>query len=67
MGLKHDARMVAAQAGVPIVPGSEGEVQTLSDALRIAEQIGYPVMVKASGGGGGMGMQVCDSELPLVP
>ncbi|KAL7419000.1 hypothetical protein Q5752_006684 [Cryptotrichosporon argae] len=66
MGLKHEARAVAIKAGVPVVPGSDGVVDNLEDARRIAAQIGYPVMVKASGGGGGMGMQVCRDEAGLI-
>ncbi|GMK58548.1 hypothetical protein CspeluHIS016_0505800 [Cutaneotrichosporon spelunceum] len=62
MGLKHEAREVAKKAGVPIVPGSEGVVDQLEDAVTIAAKIGYPVIVKASGGGGGMGMTVCRDE-----
>lgn len=59
MGLKHEARAVAIKAGVPVVPGSEGAVNTLENAAKIAGDIGYPILVKASGGGGGMGMQIC--------
>ncbi|WVQ77236.1 urea carboxylase [Cryptococcus sp. DSM 104548] len=66
MGLKHEARAVAKKAGVPIVPGSDGEVTSLQDAVQVAAGIGYPVLVKASGGGGGMGMQVCQSEQELI-
>jgi urea carboxylase len=60
MGLKHEARAVAIKAGVPVVPGTGGVVETLEDALEAAEKIGYPVMLKASAGGGGMGMTVCN-------
>lgn len=62
MGLKHEAREVAIKAGVPIVPGSDGVVEDVEEAVKIAAQIGYPVIVKASGGGGGMGMTVCRDE-----
>lgn len=62
MGLKHEARAVAIKAGVPVVPGSNGVVEELEEAVRVAGQIGYPVLIKASGGGGGMGMEVCSSE-----
>ncbi|OWZ26724.1 urea carboxylase [Cryptococcus neoformans Tu259-1] len=66
MGLKHEARAVAIKAGVPVVPGSEGAVSTLDNAVKVARDIGYPILVKASGGGGGMGMQVCKGEQDLI-
>ncbi|KIR50865.1 urea carboxylase [Cryptococcus gattii Ru294] len=66
MGLKHEARAVAIKAGVPVVPGSEGAVNTLENAVKIAGDIGYPILVKASGGGGGMGMQICRDEQDLI-
>lgn len=65
MGLKHEARAVAIKAGVPVVPGSDGVIETLDRALEVAEHIGYPVMLKASAGGGGMGMQVCRDTAEL--
>lgn len=58
MGDKAMARKIAAEAGVPIIPGSEGVVETEDDALRIAEQLGFPVILKAAAGGGGKGMRV---------
>jgi acetyl-CoA carboxylase, biotin carboxylase subunit len=58
MGDKAMARKIAAEAGVPIIPGSEGVVETEEDALRIAEQLGFPVILKAAAGGGGKGMRV---------
>jgi acetyl-CoA carboxylase biotin carboxylase subunit len=45
------------KAGVPVIPGSDGEVETVKDAMELAEKIGYPVMIKASSGGGGKGMR----------
>ncbi|GMA60145.1 acetyl-CoA carboxylase biotin carboxylase subunit [Alicyclobacillus fastidiosus] len=58
MGSKVNARMLMAQAGVPTVPGSLGAVASVEEARRVADDIGYPVMVKASSGGGGIGMQL---------
>ncbi|MDU5007575.1 MAG: biotin carboxylase N-terminal domain-containing protein, partial [Streptococcus sp.] len=55
MGDKINARKQMIKAGVPVIPGSDGEVYTADEALEIAEQIGYPVMLKASAGGGGKG------------
>ncbi|KAK5939433.1 hypothetical protein PMZ80_008737 [Knufia obscura] len=57
-GLKHRARELAIKAGVPIVPGT-GIVTDTDDASQQAEKLGYPVMVKATAGGGGMGLKVC--------
>jgi acetyl-CoA carboxylase biotin carboxylase subunit len=66
MGQKQVARTAMAEAGVPILPGSKGILQSLEEALEIADQIGYPVMLKASAGGGGRGMRVVRSaeEMP---
>lgn len=58
---KSEARRLVAQAGVPIVPGSKDLVPDLSTALAEAERIGYPVLCKAAGGGGGIGMAVANS------
>src|SRR4051794_32002192 len=58
MGSKTKARELMQNAGVPIVPGTTEPVETLEDAERIAEEIGYPVAVKAAGGGGGKGFRV---------
>lgn len=58
MGSKVAARETVKRAGAPVVPGSDGAVQTVDEALDIAEAIGYPVILKASYGGGGIGMQV---------
>lgn len=57
LGNKSKARETMQKAGVPVVPGSDGEVETVKDAVSLAEQIGYPVMIKASSGGGGKGMR----------
>jgi acetyl-CoA carboxylase, biotin carboxylase subunit len=58
MGMKQLARAAMKDAGVPILPGSEGTVKTVEEAQEIAAQIGYPVIVKAAAGGGGRGMRV---------
>jgi acetyl-CoA carboxylase biotin carboxylase subunit len=65
MGDKVTARQMMRAAGVPIVPGYEGTMETADEAVARANEIGYPVMLKASAGGGGIGMQVCcgDDEL----
>ena len=65
MGDKATARETATQAGVPVVPGSAGVVATLADAQREAGRIGYPVMVKASAGGGGKGMRMARDAASL--
>jgi acetyl-CoA carboxylase biotin carboxylase subunit len=62
MGDKAAARAAAKAAGVPIVPGSEGEVGELDHALAAARHVGFPVMLKASGGGGGRGIRVAIDE-----
>lgn len=62
MGDKATAKSIMKKAGVPVVPGSEGIVANEKDALKIASQIGYPVMVKASAGGGGKGMRIAHDE-----
>ena len=58
-GIKHVARELADKAGVPIVPGTKGLVKSEEDALQESEKLGYPVMLKATAGGGGMGLVVC--------
>lgn len=66
MGDKIRSRQTMQEAGVPVVPGSEGGVTTVEEAVRIANSIGYPVMLKASGGGGGIGMVRCENEQALA-
>lgn len=61
MGIKAEARRLMAEAGVPVVPGTEGTVSDLGEAKAIAEQIGYPVLVKASFGGGGRGIRIVEN------
>jgi acetyl-CoA carboxylase, biotin carboxylase subunit len=62
MGDKATARATAKDAGVPTVPGSEGILETDTDALKLAAQIGYPVMMKATAGGGGRGIRIVEDE-----
>lgn len=60
-GLKHTARDLATQAGVPIVPGSKGLITSEEDAVRESKRLGFPVMLKATAGGGGMGLATCQN------
>ncbi len=62
MGDKAKARKIMKSAGVPVIPGSEGVVENLDDAMDIAKEIGFPVMIKAAGGGGGRGMRIARTE-----
>ncbi len=68
MGLKQHARAAMAECGVPILPGSQGILQSAEEGLETAARIGYPVMLKASAGGGGRGMRMVHeaSELPSL-
>jgi len=65
MGAKAQARSMMAEAGVPVVPGSPGLISSSDEIARIAEEIGYPVMVKASAGGGGRGMRIAMNSAQL--
>jgi len=62
MGDKANAKKTMAEAGVPCVPGSEGILESLEDALEVAKEMGYPVIMKATAGGGGKGMRICRSD-----
>lgn len=66
MGTKDVARETMAQAGVPIVPGSDGIIKDDKEAIDLANKIGYPVIIKATAGGGGKGIRVAHNELELV-
>jgi pyruvate carboxylase subunit A len=65
MGDKTQARQTMRNANIPVTPGSEGNVEGLEDALVIAGEIGYPVMLKATSGGGGRGIRRCNSAEEL--
>ncbi|WP_080874540.1 acetyl-CoA carboxylase biotin carboxylase subunit [Oceanobacillus timonensis] len=65
MGSKIEARKAMIAAGVPVIPGTDRAVESAEDATRFAEQIGYPVMLKASAGGGGIGMEIVHSSVEL--
>jgi acetyl-CoA carboxylase biotin carboxylase subunit len=65
LGDKNQARALARKADVPVVPGSAGLIENDQDAIKIAAEIGYPVLVKATAGGGGKGMRVARSEADL--
>ncbi|WP_372524130.1 acetyl-CoA carboxylase biotin carboxylase subunit [Sulfuricaulis sp.] len=62
MGDKTAAREAMIAAGVPVVPGSEGNLKNVAEAVKIAKKIGYPVMLKATSGGGGRGIRRCNNE-----
>ncbi len=66
LGNKNQARRLAQQAEVPVVPGSEGLVEKDRDVIELARQIGYPVLIKAAAGGGGRGMRVAREEANLL-
>jgi acetyl-CoA carboxylase biotin carboxylase subunit len=62
MGDKITAKQTAMELGIPVVPGSEGEIRTPQDAIALAKRMGYPVIVKATAGGGGRGMKVAEND-----
>ena len=65
MGDKIEAKRTAKALGIPVVPGSEGGVSELSEAKKVGKEIGYPVIIKATAGGGGRGMKVANNEAEL--
>jgi acetyl-CoA carboxylase biotin carboxylase subunit len=65
LGDKNQARQMAKLANVPVVPGSDGLIENEEDAIKVARLIGYPVLIKATAGGGGKGMRVAANELAL--
>jgi acetyl-CoA carboxylase biotin carboxylase subunit len=66
VGDKNSARALAREAGVPTVPGSDGLLSNEREALDIARTIGFPVLLKATAGGGGKGMRVAANDLALA-
>ena len=62
MGDKIQAKIIAKKCGLPIIEGSEGGVKSISEAKSICKEIGYPVLIKAAGGGGGKGMKIVEEE-----
>ena len=66
MGDKMAARTMMQKAGLPIVPGSTAIIKNKEEALKVARKIGYPVIIKASAGGGGKGMRICHNDIRLV-
>ncbi len=66
VGNKDAARRLAVSAGVPVVPGSDGILQSEAQALELARKFGYPVLIKAVAGGGGRGMRVARNDMSLV-
>ncbi|MCX7927562.1 MAG: acetyl-CoA carboxylase biotin carboxylase subunit [Candidatus Omnitrophica bacterium] len=66
MGDKMVARTTMQKLGLPIVPGSQGAVKTKDEAIRVAQKIGYPVIIKAAAGGGGKGMRICHNDITLA-
>jgi len=66
LGDKNEARALARKAEVPVVPGSAGLIEDVNDAIKTAAEIGYPVLVKATAGGGGKGMRIAESEEDLT-
>src|SRR5262245_674612 len=65
LGNKNEARKLAVEADVPVVPGSDGLVTSDTEALRLAHEMGFPVLIKAAAGGGGKGMRVARNDISL--
>ena len=65
LGDKNQARRIAREAKVPVVPGSDGLLEEEAEAMRVAHDIGFPVLIKATAGGGGKGMRVASNDLVL--
>ena len=67
MGDKIQARTAMIAASIPVIPGSEGNIESLDEAKKLASSIGYPIMLKATNGGGGRGIRRCNNEKELIP
>ena len=67
MGNKIEARTAMINAGIPVTPGSEGNVESVDAAKKCAAEVGYPIMLKATSGGGGRGIRRCENESELAP
>jgi acetyl-CoA carboxylase biotin carboxylase subunit len=66
MGNKTEARTLATEMGIPLLPGSQRSLQSDEEALETAHSIGFPVMIKAAGGGGGRGMRIAHNDMSLI-
>ena len=66
MGDKIQAKKIMHKLGVPTVPGSEGKIENIDDAIKIGNEIGYPILLKAAAGGGGRGMKVIGNEKEMI-
>ena len=67
MGDKIQARTAMIAASIPVIPGSESNIESLDEAKNLASSIGYPIMLKATNGGGGRGIRRCNNEKELIP
>ena len=65
LGNKSNAKKMMKKAGIPVIPGSDGSIKNIEDATKIAETIGYPVILKAAAGGGGKGIRIANDEEKL--
>ena len=63
--IKYKTKKYSEKYGLPVIEGSEGGVKSLSEAKSICKEIGYPVLIKAAGGGGGKGMKIVEEESNL--
>ena len=66
MGDKAVAKQTMKDAGVPVIPGSDGLVESMEEAIMLGRDIGYPVIIKATAGGGGKGIRIAEDEEALI-